>query len=509
MLLYGSDKTFVKSSQIYIEKMKSAFNLSDYITTEAEKYRDDLKSFMVDFMPSVFNRPFNRFHNEIIPILNSIGKKKLSLLVVAPREHGKSKICAEAFPLWNACYRKSKFTLIVSDTAEQARGRLRNIKAITENDFRFRQVFPNLNPKLDKYNKVVKYTDSDIILENDTRILAVGAGTSLRGIDFGNTRPQLIILDDIEEQSKVRSEVQRQYLYEWFWQVIENIGSKYTNKIVIGNFLHYDSLLYNLYQDENSGFETYLYRAIEPDGTPLWKGYYTVDDLMEKRRKNPKAFEIEWMNNPNVQEEIVFDLDKIRQYAYNPNEIVDLSLYKATYIDLSMGRSNTSDYTAIITAGRDKKGNIYILDAVIIRKDPTALLDLIIDIVKYHRSRLIGIEANTFQALYVSQLYQKMEEHGYKIPVKEVKHHSDKILRIQAVAPELNTGIVRIPFEYFKDRDNLFIQQLQFFPNGKYDDAPDALEGVISMLKNDKIDVTGIQRLNPRYNNIMSRSARF
>jgi len=81
---------------------------------------------------------------------------------------------------------------------------------------------------------------------------ARGAGQQVRGILYGDNRPDLIIVDDLEDAESVRSDEQRAKTKAWFFEdVINSINRsrKDWKIVVIGTLLHEDSLLANLLED--------------------------------------------------------------------------------------------------------------------------------------------------------------------------------------------------------------------------------------------------------------------
>lgn len=71
-------------------------------------------------------------------------------------------------------------------------------------------------------------------------------------------RPDLIIMDDIENDEDVRSFEQRRKLSSWFFSAVSKAGDFYTDIVFIGTVLHKDSLLANLlkipaYMSEHQG----------------------------------------------------------------------------------------------------------------------------------------------------------------------------------------------------------------------------------------------------------------
>lgn len=121
----------------------------------------------------------------------------------APRGHGKSTAGVEIPALFHAAYCTRRFQIIASDTYAQAVDRLATIIDLVENSPRLRAAFPGLRPRLDAKGQLARWRDDDIELACGCRIMAVGAGKSLRGARQGATRPDLVYLDDLEDESSV------------------------------------------------------------------------------------------------------------------------------------------------------------------------------------------------------------------------------------------------------------------------------------------------------------------
>ena len=94
-----------------------------------------------------------------------------------------------------ALYGYKKYILLVSDTESQATAFLDCIKAEQEEN---EALIADFGPQKGKVWK-----SSVILLQNGCRIDAVGSGQKLRGRRHGARRPDLIVLDDIENDQEV------------------------------------------------------------------------------------------------------------------------------------------------------------------------------------------------------------------------------------------------------------------------------------------------------------------
>src|SRR5690606_34886692 len=162
----------------------------------------------------------------------------------------------------NIVYKKKNYIVIISDTSTQAEDDLKKVRETLEDNEYILEDFGSL--KGDS-----TWKNDAILTKNDVLVIARGSGKKIRGIKHKWYRPDLIILDDVENDENVNSPEQRRKLMNWFDKVVTKAGSTYTDIIVIGTILHYDSLLNNLLQ--RPGYRTKKYKAVIKDSdSPLW-----------------------------------------------------------------------------------------------------------------------------------------------------------------------------------------------------------------------------------------------
>ena len=361
-----------------------------------------------------------------------------------------------------------------------------------------------------------------ILLQNGCRIDAVGSGQKLRGRRHGARRPDLIVLDDIENDQEVYSPEGRQKLERWYFGAVSKAGDRYTDIVCIGTVLHHDSLLVHLL--ENPAYRSFRWQAVEQfSPSPLWETWRTIytdrsDDNRDKRalaffRRHKKemlagvkvlwpkklsyydlmcmltaegegAFWREMQNQPQDPAACLFPREWLKFYD---KEAMDFSrgFRFYGYCDPSLGKSVDSDFSAIITLAREEKsGLLYVLDADLQRRHPDAIIRDALDKARWlereyggHYSAF-GAETNQFQWFLKERLAAESAAQGIYLPITEVRAASDKILRIQSLQPDIRNGYLR----FCKDQTEL-LRQLEQFPLGRHDDGPDALEGAVRLCK--------------------------
>jgi len=258
-----------------------------------------------------------------------------SAAYACPRGHGKSTLF-EGLLLWAICEELFRFGFIVSKVLDQSKLRLDKVKTELEDNERIRADYGDLVGTR-------KWTETDIVTSTGVRLRAYGTLSKIRGVKHGAFRPDLILVDDGEEDEHVRTEPQRQKTRDWFTRaLIPTMEPDRGILIVNGTILHYDSLLARLVGDDHfAGWRKRRYRALStlPDGrlAALWPSKWPVPRLLAL--KNPKsskcigtvAFNCEYQNDPISDETALFQLswllackDKGRPFVESYEDIVRL-----------------------------------------------------------------------------------------------------------------------------------------------------------------------------------------
>ena len=143
------------------------------------------------------------------------------------------------------------------DSIDQAYPMLEAIKAELEFNPRLLCDFPEASGQ----GRV--WQAATIVTANDAKVQVAGSGKKLRGLRHGPYRPDLCVLDDIENDEQVRNPDQRDKLQSWLSKTVLPLGgagAKF-DVIYIGTLLHYDSVL-------NRTLSNPLWRAAQETTAP-------------------------------------------------------------------------------------------------------------------------------------------------------------------------------------------------------------------------------------------------
>lgn len=451
-----------------------------------KKYEYDFKGFLEYYLSHYFTLPFCELHENIIEICENLilGNKHLQ---IAPRGYAKSTFWVIGFTLWCLCYEKHYFLVLISSTTRNMQRQLQDIVREIETNERIIEDF-DLKPAYDKHKKFIKWTDSEIVLSNQCCVVAKGSNEAIRGLRFGNLRPQVVILDDVENQEKVKSDIYREDLKKWFAGTIRYLGDVDTIYIIVGTVLHWDSLIYEFYKRKDKRFIIHYYQAIKKDGTPLWKEKHTLEQLEQIKSEDEKAFQTEYMNVPVSEEERVFDSNRFKTFHFDleNNQIITQdktisikNLYIWSYVDPALEEKKTSDYSCLITLGQDNQ-NIYVLECTLVKYSPDKLTDLIVlkrkEGFAWHE---LGVESNGFQVMLINELERKFKLAGMHVPLRKIVNTTNKIARIKTLNPFIERGVIQFRND-MKTCYPKLIDQMNYFPQSKLDGC-DALHGCYYM----------------------------
>lgn len=226
--------------------------------------------FSMHYLQHLFPHPFAPFHIELFHLLAMEEEKFIA--VMAFRESGKSTIMNTANVLWSILGKpQKKFVLIVSKTQEQAKNHFTNIKSELEQNGLLKADFGPFIESKDEWNKL------SLELEyHGAKIMSVSREQSVRGIKYGQFRPDLIICDDLEDIAS-SAKAEGAAIYRRFESEIMPLGSTNTRIIVLGNLISEHSFLMRLKDDIQAKRVRGVFRAyplIDDEGYIMWPGKF-------------------------------------------------------------------------------------------------------------------------------------------------------------------------------------------------------------------------------------------
>ncbi len=442
-----------------------------------ERSASDPLYFCRKYLPHYFSHAPAALHHELVQMLERGDQDVVTPMVVAaPREFAKTTVCSFGYVLHQICFRKRHFILIGSDTEDLASDLTGYIYLELLYNEKLQQDFGELV----KGNKPV----DDFVTLNDIRVKARGRGQRLRGLKHKQWRPDLVILDDLENDANVRNPEIVASILDWVKSAVYPSLDARGTLMIIGTILRWRSALHLMLtspEEPYCHFQRRVYRALGEDGTSLWEARHPVARLKrQKELMGTVAFNQEKMNEPTpdkgfFQEEWI--------HYYHPDSLKDRDLLVTGFFDPSLETGASADYKAFISVGQDRREMVfYVMDAVI---QKTTLEQVMRTIFNRHQQlnyHLVGVEDNLFQRLLLKEFDRLMVERGQVLPLRGVTHRIAKETRVASLSPLLERGKIR--FIRGHSDQELLVEQLLYFPSRTlHDDGPDALEGAVSLAR--------------------------
>jgi len=255
------------------------------------------------------------FHKEIFTLTQKL-KYKL-ICIMAFRGSGKSTIMNLSYVLWSILGKpQKKFIIIVSKRKHQARAHFENIKRELEtNELLKNDMGPFKAESDDQGSNFIE------IKKFNAKIMMISARQGIRGLRYGINRPDLIVLDDIEDNLSMENNREQRQIYEWFMSEVIPSGDANTTIIVLGNRLKGESLLTKLEKEIKAGnisgiFHTYP--IVNDRGQILWLGKFPNKEIIKNLYDKTSDME-SWMQEYALisKYELLIETQKLNRFLFD------------------------------------------------------------------------------------------------------------------------------------------------------------------------------------------------
>lgn len=462
-----------------------------------ERCREDHFEFFRTYLPHYFSQPEAPFHHELVAMLDKRpGPEEVVTpgVVAAPREGAKSTITSFGYSLHQICYALRHFIILGSDTEDLASDLTGYLYLELLYNERLRMDFGELAQD--------NWAVDDFVTLNDIRVKARGRGQRLRGLKHKQWRPDLVILDDMENDQNVKNPDLVRKLLEWILGAVYPSIDAGGNLFIIGTILARKSALYIMtHSDEEPWrhWQRVVYKALfyapGPDGKAVLTSFWPAKDpvpklLKQKELMGSLAFNKEKMNDP-INEGGTFQESWI--VYYQPVVPVENNLLVVGWFDPSLESGATADFKSIITLGVNTAEMIFdVLDAYI--KQDTLERAMAAAFVRHQQYgyRVFAVEDNLFQRLLLKEFDRLSAEKKIVLPVRGITNVTPKETRVARLSPYVERG--RIRFQKGQGDQELLIEQLLYFPSKTvHDDGPDALEGAVRVAEECCLEAADVQ----------------
>ena len=401
--------------------------------------KKDMIAFGKLFLPDDFMRsetPF--FHYQVADIISNREVKQSAIIL--PRGHGKT-VLTKCNILHDFAFTKDPlFYGWVAASSKISVPNLDYIKYHLEFNEKFLYYFGNLKGR--------KWTEDDIELKSGCKLISKSNLSGIRGGAKLHKRYDLIVLDDFEDENNTVTPESRAKISNLVTAVVFPALEPGTGRLRInGTPVHFDSFIQNILvgheqakkREEKFSWKVVTYKAIMPDGTPLWPSWFGQKE-MERKKKfyadsgQPQKFYQEYMMEVQSKDDSIFTREHIKYWdgsflhdddtgiSYVITEKGDqlpVNVFAGVDPATDSTRRDT-DFSVIIFVAVDGNNNVYVLDYLRKRSIPVlgipgeskkGIVDYIFDYNKTYHPSLYTIEDTSmskpiFQAL-VSEMRRR------------------------------------------------------------------------------------------------------
>ena len=408
------------------------------------------------------------FHPEMIEAWHSAHPR---VETMAFRGSAKSTRAEEAITL-AAAGQEAKNILVLKESEARAIDSIRTIK------FEFEQ-----NETLLALYGVTPgptWGDKKIVLSNGVAIQGYGRGQSLRGVKHLNARPDLIFLDDIEDEESVLTPAARDKVISWFYKTVVGTLAPGGRIRVAATPLDPEAFAVKLASDPTWLVKRYPVEYKNPRTgarEPTWPARFPLAEVDKLKREfelagKHDAFMQEYMCEAVDPSTRVFLPEHFKTVPRNPS-------WHAVYAVYDPARTVKSTSATTGKVVFSWVGNrLVIWEADAQKWLPDELVNDVFDVCHRFNPVLVAIEETGLSEWIMQPLRTEQVKRGTLVPLRALNAPRGKLDFIRGLQPFFKAG--QIEFADATPGMELLKRQLLSFPTGDID-APNALAYALTL----------------------------
>lgn len=459
-----------------------------------KRARKDFSYFVEYYMSHYAKSKPAWFHLKAAQII--IRNKLLRLIAAWFRGSAKSVMFNIFIPMWLKIQDEREYNtfVLVGKSNDAADILISDLQAEFENNQKYIYDFGEQKSTGDWQEG--KFTTADGI-----SFFALGRGQSPRGLRKKAFRPDLIVIDDIDDDELVENEARVKKVIDWINKALILAMDKGRGRVIFANnFIHEKAAVKQMAdkyteakkstrkKDTKYHYEVMVVNIRDKNGHSNWPDNITDDEIDELEFEMGYAYsETELYNNP-ISEGKIFKKEWI-QFKTLP--VLNKYQHIVAYFDPGYKNTATSDSMALILVGL-YKGEYHVIKAYCGKTSRMGAVLWHYDLQEFLDARGSTAEFYMEEKFMLDILYEDFDdaslEKGYHISVcGDTRGKPDKDFRIKSISGLFERGKI-----FFNAREeenhhmkNLVTQFLVFEPPKKtLKDGPDATEGALFLLRN-------------------------
>ena len=504
----------------------------------------DLEAFSLMFFPDRFGSAFNRLHNDIFAqrkVPWTYRTRAEYNATAAPRGSAKTTIRTFADLVHDVCYGFELFIGVISTSFDLSETLVSDLYDV----FKDADAYPELHRMYGPFK--VTGTKTSFVVKcpsantpKGTKIKAYSMGGACRGHKHHGVRFTKWVLDDAERSDRVHNPNQRDKDESFVDSDVVRAGAEYTIVHFVGTVLHPDSVLARkldphkspgwdkafysailqwpdevdglweecraiwadlkrptVLEREDAAWEFYAERkkAMDAGAEVLWPERESLFDLMIQWWTNRHSFSAEKQNEPGKSGERTYDVDRFHWVAFDGRTIttedgreVPISKCKTAVwwdpIPYNLKQTGR-DKAGFAAVARGPDGGRYVLEAAVERASPERQWERFLQFEDRYPHAKYGYENNTGD-MEGNEDFQRMvraiKQRNRRFKVKGHQTKGSKENRIADMQPACENGFIRFSRSGVSAE---VVEQFRHFPDGRFDDGPDAIERAFWLLDQD------------------------
>ena len=455
--------------------------------------RQSLLGFTKSTLEGFQVEPYHEVYYHLLDLFSKGIIKKL--IITMPPQHGKSEGSTRRLPSYILGNKPNTKIAIASYNTTFASKFNRDIQRIIDSE-KYYHIFPKTT--LNKSNVV---TVSSNYLRNSLEFEIVNKKGGLKSVGRGGAltgnKVDIMIMDDLyKDYMEGNSPIIRDSVWDWYTTVVSTRLHNDSQELIVFTRWHEDDLIGKLEQlgkvkeikslkdldlldlkhDEWLKVNFQAIQENDPSeidprekGDPLWPSMHSKESLLSSMEMDVEKFKCLYQGNPESSEGLMYS--KFKTYKESP-DFKQIKNYTDT-ADTGQDKLCSIVYGVSLSGGDN---HIYILDVLYTSEPMEVTEPLTVELLNRNKVNVAMIESNNG-----GRGFARVVEKEVNTVIKWFHQGNNKEARIFSNSASVSNRIV-MPSDWFlrwPEFYNDLTKYKKLFKANKFDDAPDALTGII------------------------------
>lgn len=372
---------------------------------------------------------------------------------VAPREHAKSSALTMGYMTAELVFRSSDYAILIGSTEDLAAEQLSNISEELHENEDLRRDFGIKGFESESKTDLITVCNDG----HRFRILCRGAEQRIRGRLWKGKRPNLLVMDDAEDDEQVENPDRRSKFRRWFFRAAKQAMGRYGKVRVHGTILHEDSLLSRLAKCHKCKHLTpkcfdgicekcgthkmwrhVFYKAHESFddfSNPLWPENWPEERLRGRRQEfiedgDSAGYSQEFLNDPLDNDEAFLKKEYFIPQSEKEQQYLDEGkLVVCASADFAVSKADKANRTSFNVGGKDVDNLLHYLDFRVGRWDAMEIIEQMFKVQRDFNPQLFFVEDGVIWKTLWPMIQREMQTRDTRINFEPIASVKDKATR--------------------------------------------------------------------------------